>query len=202
MRFEIIQLPGNKRNLKAKGCQSPNIERMETSQIEPQMVQSISSSSITQQQLQKVIEEFTPKYQKLHKYNRNTSLVLGVSGIVLSLGAAISGILIPDNAKAAAVFAACALAVQAALLGYPVDRWAAFYRAIAAKNMNLLDDLKLNYSEQELRDTLEKFKAIRLEAAVDEPQSSNLSESLNLKNVDQYMVQLKELLNKYEQMKP
>lgn len=78
-----------------------------------------------------------------------------------------------------------------------------FNYSIATKNMNLSTDLEIkSYTEDQLQQVLEKFKAIRLEAATEEPQSSNLSESLDLGNIENYITQLKKVLEEYERLQP
>ena len=82
-----------------------------------------------------------------------------------------------------AAISACAAAVQSTLFAFPVDRRASFYRAIAAKNMNLANNLQFNQlSEEKLQETLAQFEAIRLEAAIEEPRSTNFSTSFNPKD--------------------
>ena len=145
---------------------------------------SFSQDSLSsQKELETLIKAWTLTYRKLHKLNRNTSLILGIGGIVLSLTATIAGIFLPDDAKIPAAISACAAAVQSTLFAFPVDRRASFYRAIAAKNMNLADNLQFNQlSEEALQEALAQFEAIRLEAAIEEPRSTNSSTSSNPKD--------------------
>lgn len=135
-----------------------------------------------------------PRYEKLKNLNRNLSVRLGVLSIVLSLGATISGIFYIENARIAATFGACATAIQGVLFAYPVDKRARVYRLTVDKLNNLVSDLEVknNRTDEELQRLLEEFKAIRLEAALEEGSSGNLAETLS---------RIKELLKESEQRK-
>jgi hypothetical protein len=153
-----------------------------------------------QEQLKKLVGDATDEYQSLKNLNQRIGLFLGIGGILLSLGATISGI--TNNSQIAAMLAAGAATTQSLLFAYPVDRRAVFYRGIRAKNKNLYTDLEINtYEDENLDEFLQKFKTIRIEAALEEPQSSNLADSLDLKNIDKSMAQLKDMLEKYEALK-
>jgi hypothetical protein len=138
------------------------------------MTQLTSESDRSQQKsVQSLVEEWTAKYEWLKNFNMGLGLSLGISGILLSFGATLAGIVgTAEAAKVAACLAPASATVQSALLAYPVDKRARFYRILAAKNMNLSTDLKFNqYTDQQLKEILEEFKSIQLEAATREPQN-------------------------------
>jgi hypothetical protein len=153
-----------------------------------------------QEQLKELVGDATDEYQSLKNLNQRIGLSLGIGSILLSLGATISGI--TNNSQIAAMLAAVAATTQSVLFAYPVDRRAVFYRGIRAKNKNLYTDLEINtYEDEKLDEFLQEFKTIRIEAALEEPQTSNLADSLDLKNIDKSMAQLKDILEKYDALK-
>ena len=141
---------------------------------------SINSEQDTKNKLIQEIGSSTPEYENLKKLNRNLSIRLGLLGIGLSLGATISGIFFIRDARIAATFGACATAVQGILFAYPVDKRAAVYRLAVNKLNNLLSDLEVKneHTDVEIQALLEEFKAIRLEAALEEGSSGNLADTL------------------------
>ncbi len=126
--------------------------------------------------LKKLIDDCTLHYTGKQKLNQFLSIGIGLLGIGLSLGATIAGIAI-DNARIAAIFGACAATTQGLLFAYPVDKRAAAYRVIAAKNKNLSIDLEVkNQTDEQLQNLIEEFKAIRLEAAIEESRVSDIED--------------------------
>jgi hypothetical protein len=139
--------------------------------------------------LQEKIANLTPYYEGRRKLNQFLGIGIGLLGIGLSLGATITGI-VTDNAKIAAIFGACAATTQALLFAYPVDKRAAAYRVIAAKNNNLSIDLEIKkHTEEQLQSLLEEFKAIRLEAAIEETKIGNVEDTVD---------QLRKFLQEYD----
>lgn len=155
------------------------------------MISSLIASQETKTKLMQQIDSCTPEYEDLKKLNRNLSIRLGLLGIALSLGATISGIFFIRDARIAATFGACATAVQGVLFAYPVDKRAAVYRLAVNKLKNLLSDLEVknNHTDMEIQTLLEEFKAIRLEAALEEGSGGNLADTLT---------RIKELLRELE----
>jgi len=122
-----------------------------------------------QEALKKLINEASPHYEKLRKLNQSLSVGLGLLGIGLSLGATISGIIITQDSRIAAIFGACAATTQAILFAYPTDKRSRTYRVLVAKNENLRAELEVRQqTEEELQKILEEFKSIRVQAALEE----------------------------------
>ena len=126
---------------------------------------------LNQEALKKLIDEASPYYERRRKWNQSLSIVVGLLGIGLSLGATISGIALPNNpnvAKIAAIFGACATTTQSILFAYPTEKRARTYRVLFAKNENLRTELEVRQqTEEELQKILEEFKSIRVQAALE-----------------------------------
>lgn len=139
-------------------------------------------------QLKKRLEEATVQYENCKKLNQAIGITIGLLGISLSLGATVAGIW-STNPKLAAAFSACAATTQAILFAYPVDKRAAAYRVISAKNKNLAVDLEFKSpTEDQFQALVDKFKEIRLEAALEEAKparSENRSASEPEKSVEE-----------------
>lgn len=128
-----------------------------------------------QQELKKMIDQWTVKYEELKNLNRNLGIGLGISAIILSLGATVSGIY--GNAKLASVFGALATTIQSIIFAYPLEKRSGFYRVIAAKNMKLSSKLSLmDYTDEDLKDVLIGFNTLRIQAAIEEPYGNEPSE--------------------------
>ena len=122
-----------------------------------------------QEALKKLIDEASPQYKQRKKWNQSISIVVGLLGIGLSLGATISGILVKDDSRIAAIFGACAATTQAILFAYPTEKRSRTYRVLFAKNENLRAELEVRQqTEEELQKILEEFKSIRVQAALEE----------------------------------
>lgn len=122
-----------------------------------------------QEALKKLITEASPQYDQRKKWNQSISIIVGLLGIGFSLGATVSGILIKDDSRIAAIFGACAATTQAILFAYPTERRARTYRILGAKNENLKIELEVRQqTEEELQKILEEFKSIRVQAALEE----------------------------------
>jgi hypothetical protein len=136
------------------------------------------------------------KYEDLRLLNRDISIRLGLSGILLSLLATIVGLFgdltlgipkenepphivwlrefTPWAPKIAATLAAISGGLQAILFAYPVSSRAIFYAKIVATLKNIELDLVYNsLSENELA-KLEEFKKTLIAAANEEPQDENI----------------------------
>lgn len=130
------------------------------------------------EKLKELIQEASLKYKNLSRLNQFLSLGVGLLGISLSLGATISGVMTQDS-RIAAIFGACAATSQAILFAYPVEKRAAIYRILTAKNSNLEDELEIwQQTDAELRRILEEFKSIRLEAALEEASPGKVEEAV------------------------
>jgi hypothetical protein len=122
-----------------------------------------------QEALKQLITEASPHYERLRKLNQSLSIGIGLLGIALSLGATISGIVLKEDARIAAIFGACAATTQAILFAYPTDKRSRTYRVLVAKNENLRTELEIRQqTEEELQKILAEFKAIRVQAALEE----------------------------------
>ena len=129
--------------------------------------------------LKKIIDDSTLHYSDKQKLNQFLSIGIGLLGIGLSLGATIAGVA-TDNARIAAVFGACAATTQGLLFAYPVDKRAAAYRILSARNRNLSIDLEVKeQTDEQLQNLIEEFKAIRLEAAIEESKISDIEDVAN-----------------------
>jgi hypothetical protein len=143
---------------------------MNLKELTAEQVDSLDSKAV----LRELIDEAAPQYENRKRLNQALGISIGLLGISLSLGATISGIWSKDP-RIAAAFSACAATTQAILFAYPVEKRAAAYRVIAAKNKNLAVDLELKQLDAEQFDSLvERFKEIRLEAALEEAKSGRL----------------------------
>jgi hypothetical protein len=134
-----------------------------------------------QEALKKLINETSPRYERLRKLNQSLSVGIGLLGIGLSLGATISGITLKEDARIAAIFGACAATTQAILFAYPTERRSRTYRILVAKNENLRAELEVRQqTEEELQKILEEFKSIRIQAALEEavPRKTEETEEL------------------------
>ncbi len=141
----------------------------------------IEENKFNQAELKKLINEASPHYEQLRKLNQSLGVGIGLLGIVLSLGATISGIIFKDDAKIAAIFGACAATTQALLFAYPTERRSRTYRVLVAKNENLRTELEVRQqTEEELQKILDEFKSIRVQAALEEavPRKTEETEEL------------------------
>jgi hypothetical protein len=129
----------------------------------------MEGNKFDQVMLKELITKASPRYEQLRKLNQSLSVGIGLLGIGLSLGATISGIIITQDSRIAAIFGACAATTQAILFAYPTERRARTYRVLVAKNENLRADLEVKQqTEEELQKILEEFKSIRVQAALEE----------------------------------
>lgn len=129
----------------------------------------MEENTFNQEALKKLIGEASPRYEHLRKLNQSLGVGIGLLGIILSLGATISGIIFKDDAKIAAIFGACAATTQSLLFAYPTERRSRIYRVLVAKNENLQAELEVKQqTEEELQKILEEFKSIRVQAALEE----------------------------------
>lgn len=127
--------------------------------------------------LEKWVQDSVQELDRLKFLNRRLGIGLGLLGILLGLGATVSGLF--DEAKVAAIFGACASTTQAILFAYPVDKRAAAYRILAARTRNLLIDLELrDNAPEQLQQLVEELKTIRLEAAAEEGKAMSLEETI------------------------
>lgn len=154
-------------------------------------IDSIASISVNphfKDQLEKHLNSSIHEYDRLKRLNQRLGIGLGLLGILLSLGASVSGVF--GVAKIAAIFGACASTTQAILFAYPLDKRAAAYRVFSTRTKNLSIDLELREDTQhQLHQLLEEFKAVRLEAASEEANAGSLEETI---------AQLKRLIEEYD----
>jgi hypothetical protein len=129
----------------------------------------MEENKFNQVELKKLINEASPRYERLRKLNQSLSVGIGLLGIGLSLGATISGIVLKEDARISAIFGACAATTQAILFAYPTEKRSRTYRVLVAKNENLRAELEVRQqTEEELQKILEEFKSIRVQAALEE----------------------------------
>lgn len=136
---------------------------------------------IDQIELKKLIQNETPVYEKKRKLNQSIGIGVSLLGIGLGLGATISGVLRSNDARISAIFGACAATTQAILFAFPVDKRTAVYRILTAKSKNLECELQIqDLSQERLYRILEEFKAISLEAALEEASPGKMEEAKKL----------------------
>lgn len=112
--------------------------------------------------------------------NQYLNIGIGLTGIMLGLGATVAGIVSDNNAKIAAIFGAGSATTQAILFAYPVGKRERIHRLAIAKLENLLTDLEIrsDIDDQALKKLLEEFKELRLKALLEDEISSEAEETL------------------------
>lgn len=107
--------------------------------------------------------------------NQLLNLGIGLAGILLGLGATVTGIVYPENARIAAIFGAGSATTQAILFAYPVNKRERIHRLAVAKLQNLLSDLEIqsDIDAKEIEVILSEFKDIRLKALLEDTVDSN-----------------------------
>lgn len=154
---------------------------------------------------------------KLKTKNRRIGLYLGVGAIVFSGLATIFGIFITIDEKddlwkiLTPVSATIAATLQAALLGYPVDKRAVFHRLLAAQTECLQNELEISQhlktiAPASLEEISKELQQIKLRGALEEPDTSDGVSSTTLKNIEDTLAQIKQIKSEIEkintQLKP
>lgn len=124
------------------------------------------------------INELVQHCKNRQLLNQYLNMGIGLVGILLGLGATVSGI-ISDNAKVAAIFGAGSATTQGILFAYPVGRRERIHRKAVAKLENLLSDLDIHpdMDTAALEKLLAEFKEIRLNALLEDETHNELEES-------------------------
>lgn len=131
----------------------------------------------SQDKLKAQISPLIEYCEKRRALNQRLGLSIGIAGILLGLGATVSGIF-SDNAKIAAIFGACSATTQAILFAYPVDKRERIHRCAVAKLQNLLSDLEIrsDIDPKEFEQLLDEFKEIRLKAILEDNSNAQAKE--------------------------
>lgn len=138
----------------------------------------IEKGDINVDNLKNILKRQIIDYQKKKRGNQSKGIILGIGGIILSLGATVSGIL--GRPEIAAISAAIAASTQATLYSFPVDKRSSRYRLLRIKVSNLIDELEVtdNPTQEQLHNILDELKIIKLEAS-DEDSDLHLLQGIN-----------------------
>jgi hypothetical protein len=120
--------------------------------------------------LKKQIETLIRYCEQRRDLNQRLNIGIGLAGIILGLGATVSGILFDNDARIAAIFGAGSATTQAILFAYPVNKRERIHRVAVAKLQNLLSDLeiKAEIDTEEIAILLAELKDIRLKALLED----------------------------------
>lgn len=120
--------------------------------------------------LKKQIEPLIQYCEQRRDLNQRLNIGIGLAGIVLGLGATVTGVVFKDDARIAAIFGAGSATTQAVLFAYPVNKRERIHREAVAKLQNLLTDLdiKTDIDAKAVEMLLEEFKDIRLKALLED----------------------------------
>lgn len=178
-----------------------------------------STNSNNALDLDKVVEKLSRQLKKeldsrskLKTKNRRIGLCLGVGAIVFSSLATIFGIFITIDEEdnlwkiLTPVSATIAATLQAALLGYPVDKRAVFHRLLAAQTESLQDSLEVRQhlktiTPASLEEISKELQQIKLKGAAEEPDTGNQASSATLKNIEDTLAQIKQIKLELEKLK-
>lgn len=139
-----------------------------------------SIDNMTQPFIDKLKEQikFLIQYcERRKELNQRLNIGIGLAGILLGLGATVTGI-VTEDARISAIFGAASATTQAILFAYPVNKRERIHRIAVAKLQNLLSDLevKSDIDVEEVEVLLKDFKEIRLKALLEEEINGNPEE--------------------------
>lgn len=138
----------------------------------------------------------------LRSLNRKIALWLGVSSIVFSGLATIFGIVGNLDDKnlwkiLTPVSAAIAGSLQAALLGYPVEKRSAFHRLLEVQTESLKDELEIRQliglDSEYLYGVIEQLKQVKSKGALEEPGTEGQISSSTLEQIESTLEQIREI---------
>ena len=149
----------------------------------------ITKGKIKSDELQGILQSYSSDYANKKRGNQLKGVILGIGGILLSLGATIFGIL--GQSDMSAIFAACAASTQALLFAYPVEKRASLYRLLRIECSSLEEEIKVTDepTQEQLQYIFDTFQAIKIKAA-DEDSETTLAEA-----ADYYEAQLEKKHN-------